>query len=125
MSPTITKSAAAGCVAAGCAALPTEAQLIGALVGAVIGLWSSAAQTYPGRAGVVLWLVLLIGHVLSSIMFGVTGSIVLQQIGPAYPVSAPVAGLPEWLTAGVLAASSQILLPLLVRLVRVRAGDQP
>ncbi len=100
--------------------LPTEAQLIAAFVGAVVGLWSSAVQGYGDHSAPV-WAATIAGQLMSAIMLGVVGSVALHQIGPGYPIVAPLAGLPEWLTACTLSASSQLTLPLLSALIKRRS----
>ena len=49
---------------AAAAALPTSLQVAAAVVGALIGLWASAIDTW-GSEPAMLWLARLVGRVLS------------------------------------------------------------
>lgn len=124
------KAACAG-AAAGCiAALPSEAQIIAAIIGALIGLWGQAVRSWRGGE-VWMWAVLLVGQILSAVLLGAAGSVALHRIDPATvtgdgvtaALTLWVIGLPEWLTACALAATSQYTLPLIDRIARRRTAQ--
>ena len=123
---------------AAAAALPTSLQVAAAVVGALIGLWASAIDTW-GSEPAMLWLARLVGRVLSSVLLGVSGSTVLHVGGPsawsylhaAHPgtvledigaAALGLAQLPQWLTASLLAAGSLRAMPVLWTWVRLRLG---
>lgn len=119
---------ASGAVAACVVSLPSEAQVLAAFVGAIVGLWGSAIQTWDSNHA-AKWAAVLIGQMLSAITLGAAGSVALHQVdverlsgveGLTAGVLAYAAGLPEWLTALALAATSQITLPVVVRLLKRR-----
>jgi hypothetical protein len=125
------KAACAGGAAACVASLPSDVQVLAACVGAIVGLWGSAIQSWDSNHA-ARWAVVLVGQMLSAITLGAAGSVALHQIdvtlltgveGMTVAVLSYAAGLPEWLTALGLAATSQLTLPLVVRLLKRRTGS--
>lgn len=127
-SATAKAACASGAAAACVVSLPSEAQVLAAFVGAIVGLWGSAVQSWDANHA-AKWAVVLIGQMLSAITLGAAGSVALHQIdvarlsgieGLTAAALAYAAGLPEWLTALGLAATSQLTLPVVVRVLKRR-----
>lgn len=119
---TVAASTAAAGTAAVMSGMPTQDVVLYALAGGVVGIWFSplAQVVFTAR-----WVTAVVAQIAVSTGAGVTLSAVGLAMAPGYELTKPLAAVPQWALAGVIAAGIHRALPLFASWLRRRTGTEP
>lgn len=119
----ITAASAALATGAGAAlsGLPTQEVMAWAVIGGLASVW--LAQKAAGSAFGWRWITTAVAQVVVSAAAGVAISALILAVAPAYGATQPLAAVPQWVLAGIVAAVIHRMAPLLwERLERMVKG---